>query len=285
MLISWTTPIGRCLIWPLRGFFCECGWAPRGSRSAGEDPSMGDSDSQKPGRRRQKEMKANSELPARTGEHQARAEAGMPADPQASLPTPGRVRLASGLLFTIAGVALVVLALRQWGVSSYQVASSSMEPTLRCAKPALGCHGGSSDRVLACRICLSFAAPSRGEIVAFAAPANAANQCSEGGTLIKRIIGLPGETVHEDDHGFIWIRGPRTTNLAKLNEPYLQPQRRLDDSAHFGQTWRVPMGGYFMMGDNRGESCDSRSWGSVPRRNLIGVVFFLYWPPNRIDFR
>ena len=47
----------------------------------------------------------------------------------------------------------------------------------------------------------------------------------------------------------------------------------------------VPEGYYFMMGDNRGASCDSREWGPVPRKNLIGKVFAVYWPPNRISFR
>jgi signal peptidase I len=47
----------------------------------------------------------------------------------------------------------------------------------------------------------------------------------------------------------------------------------------------VPQGEYFFMGDNRAQSCDSRVWGAVPRANLIGEVFFVYWPPNRIGFR
>ena len=49
-------------------------------------------------------------------------------------------------------------------------------------------------------------------------------------------------------------------------------------------TWRVPQGQYFMMGDNRAQSCDSRRWGAVPRDNIIGKVFAIYWPPQRISF-
>ena len=68
----------------------------------------------------------------------------------------------------------------------------------------------------------------------------------------------------------------------KLNEPYIQPSRRAQDTTT--GVWRVPKGEYFFMGDNRGFSCDSRDWGSVPRKNLIGPVFFTYWPPNRVSF-
>jgi signal peptidase I len=198
---------------------------------------------------------------------------------------PRGVRVVLDWTLTIVGAILIVLALKQWVVNPYRIPSSSMEPTLNCAKPAVGCLGDSSDRVLACRICLDFGPPARGSIVVFDTPREAALKCGEGGTFVKRVIGLPGETVHEDDHGFIWIRGPGSKTWVKLKEPYLTAQRRLADSAHFGQTWHVPKGEYFMMGDNRAESCDSRSWGSVPRDKLIGTVFFVYWPPDRIGFK
>jgi signal peptidase I len=200
---------------------------------------------------------------------------------------PRSVRVTLDWILTIVGAIVIVLALKQWVVNPYRIPSSSMEPTLNCAKgPAFpGCLGNSSDRVLACRICLDFGPPSRGEIVVFNTPTEAALKCGEGGTFVKRVIGLPGDTVREDDNGFIWIRGPGSKTWVKLNEPYLSAQRRLADSAHFGQKWRVPQGEYFMMGDNRSQSCDSRSWGSVPRNKLIGTVFFVYWPPDRIGFR
>ncbi|HLX33570.1 MAG TPA: signal peptidase I [Gaiellaceae bacterium] len=198
---------------------------------------------------------------------------------------PRGVRVTLDWVLTIAGAILIVLALKQWVVNPYRIPSSSMEPTLNCAKPAPGCLGNSSDRVLACRICLDFSNPSRGDIVVFNTPRRAAVQCGEGGTFVKRVIGLPGETVREDDKGFIWIRGPDSKVWVKLNEPYVPASARQVDTEHFGKTWHVPEGEYFMMGDNRSESCDSRMWGSVPRHDLIGTVFFVYWPPDRIGFR
>jgi signal peptidase I len=199
---------------------------------------------------------------------------------------PRSVRVALDWILTIAGAILIVLALKEWVVNPYRIPSSSMEPTLNCARgPAEpGCLGDSSDRVLACRICLDFGPPSRGDIVVFNTPSEAALKCGEGGTFVKRVIGLPGETVREDDNGFIWIQKPGEKDF-KLKEPYLTAARRLQDSAHFGQVWKVPPGDYFMMGDNRSQSCDSRTWGSVPRNKLIGTVFFVYWPPDRIGFR
>jgi signal peptidase I len=202
---------------------------------------------------------------------------------------PHGVRVVLDWILTIAGAVAIVLALKAWVVNPYRIPSSSMEPTLHCAKPAPGCEANFSDRVLANRFIYRFRDPKRGEIIVFNTPPEAAARCGEGGTFVKRLIGLPGEKVKEDDKGFIWIlpagSPPNADAWYKLDEPYISASRRLADSGHFGKMWSVPKGEYFFMGDNRAESCDSREWGSVPRGNLIGEVFFVYWPPNRIGFR
>ena len=194
---------------------------------------------------------------------------------------PREVRVALDWVLTIAGAVVIVLALKMWVVNPYRIPSSSMEPTLHCAKPGLGCEapGGffdGSDRVLANRFIYRFRNPKRGEIIVFRTPPAAARLCGAGGTFVKRLIGLPGEVVSERD-GTVYING------AQLQEPYIKADRRDHEPP---RTWtRIPKGHYFFMGDNRSASCDSRVWGSVPRANLIGEVFFVYWPPTRIGFR
>ncbi|HEX3267264.1 MAG TPA: signal peptidase I [Gaiellaceae bacterium] len=191
----------------------------------------------------------------------------------AGLPRPWRIAI--DWIVTIAGAIGIVLAIKAWVVNPYRIPSSSMEPTLHCARPGQGCEARLSDRVLANRFIYHFRNPHRGEIVVFNTPRAAQDMCGASGTFVKRLIGLPGETVTENQGGFVYIDG------RKLNEPYIKPDRRLHDSTT--GTWKVPQGSYFFMGDNRGESCDSRRWGSVPRKNLIGKVFATYWPPNRLS--
>jgi signal peptidase I len=178
-------------------------------------------------------------------------------------------------LVTIVGAIAIVIAIKLWIVNPYRIPSSSMEPTLHCARPGDGCTARFSDRVLACRFCLRIRGPRRGEIVVFDTPPLAAVRCGMGGAYVKRVIGLPGDRWEERD-GHVYVNGTR------LDEPYVHADRR--DSRTVAPT-RVPSGRYFMMGDNRADSCDSRAWGTVPRRSLIGIVFATYWPPNRVTWR
>jgi signal peptidase I len=186
------------------------------------------------------------------------------------------------------GVAIAMVLIFEAGVAQpYRVPTASMENTLNCARPGQGCLGSSDDRVLALKLEYDFEAPQRGQIVVFTAPEAASADCfpGDGGTtFVKRLIGLPGETVHENGQGYISIKKPGSKTSVRVKEPYVTAQDRLSDASHFNKTWHVPAGEYFMMGDNRGGSCDSRSWGAVPRANLIGPVVVRYWPLDRIGF-
>jgi len=192
---------------------------------------------------------------------------------------PRRLRILVDWVVTIVGAVAIVLAIKAFVVNPYRIPSSSMEPTLHCARPAQLCEARFSDRVLANRFIYHFREPARGDIVVFETPPAAQEKCGAGGTFVKRIIGLPGERVQirlRRDKAFVYIDGQR------LEEPYIEPDRRDTGPA---ETFIVPPDRYFVMGDNRSQSCDSRVWGSVPRENLIGKVFMTYWPPNRISFR
>ena len=192
---------------------------------------------------------------------------------------PHGMRITVDWIVTIAGAIAIVLAIKAWVVNPYRIPSSSMETTLHCAKPAHGCEARFSDRVLANRFIYHFTEPERGDIVVFETPPAARTRCGAGGTFVKRLVGLPGERLElrsEKGLSFVYIDGK------KLDEPYIGHNRR---DARGPETFRIPQGQYFMMGDNRSQSCDSREWGTVPRDNLIGKVFATYWPPNRISVR
>ena len=193
---------------------------------------------------------------------------------QSRIPQPWRTVV--DWVVTLAVAAAFVLAFEAKVAKPYRIPSSSMEPTLHCAKPGPECLGRFNDRVIANRLAYVFGKPKRGQIVVFKAPA-AASKCGAGDggtTFVKRLIGLPGDRVTERD-GRIAIDG------RALSEPYVNPALRDTRSG----AWRVPAGHYFFLGDDRTYSCDSRTWGSVPRSDLIGPVILTYWPPNRLTWR
>ena len=194
---------------------------------------------------------------------------------QGRIPQPWRTVL--DWLFTIAVAIAFVLAFEAQVAKPYRIPTPSMEPTLHCAKPTEFCQGRFSDRVIANRLAYRFGDPKRGQIVVFTAP-EAAQRCGQGdggSTFVKRIIGLPGELVSERD-GIIYVNGDR------LVEPYVNPTLRGNETDRWP---RVASGHYFVLGDSRIHSCDSRSWGTVPRGSLIGPVTLTYWPPNRGSWR
>jgi len=126
--------------------------------------------------------------------------------------------------------------------------------------------------VLTNLITLRLALPSRGDVVVFQAPPD------PGKDFIKRVMGLPGDTVmlHNGD---LYINGQKFDQHIFLKDDVKSYGGRFlgDD-----KTITVPEGNYFVMGDNRMNSSDSREWGFVPQNKLIGISFFAYWPINQI---
>ena len=95
-------------------------------------------------------------------------------------------------------------------------------------------------------------------------------------TFIKRVVAGPGDTIYISN-GHVYRNGVRE------KDNYIE-QCGGDSSCNFLTPIKIPPGEYFMMGDNRGASDDSRFWGPVPQKWIIGVAFFTYWPPDRIGF-
>jgi signal peptidase I len=151
--------------------------------------------------------------------------------------------------------ALVFGFVRPFVVEAFYIPSQSMVPTLKV-----------QDRVLVNKFIYRFSEPERRDIVVF--------QSVEGGgeDLIKRVVGLPGDEIA--------VRGGRLfVNGEPQREPYVN--KKFPDRSTFAPT-KVPKGHYFMMGDNRANSRDSRFFGPVPKKNIEGEAFLRFWPLNRI---
>jgi signal peptidase I len=181
----------------------------------------------------------------------------------------GALGVLGGLLALPVLAFLVLVALTLADVTHvYRVPSAAMEPTLHCARPAPGCDASARDHVFAIKYV--FSSPGRSDIVAFRAPPRAAKACGMSGVFIKRVVGMPGETVQEQK-GRMFIDG------LLLVERYVKQR---DRQSHRRIT--IPAGSYYVLGDNRSSSCDSRAWGPLPRASIIGRVIATYWPPSRL---
>ena len=144
--------------------------------------------------------------------------------------------------------------LLQVSVQNYVVEGTSMLPTVQ-----------SGDRVLVDRLAYKVGSPKRGDIVVFKFPFSNTN-------LIKRVIGLPGDTV-VITAGQPGMPGQLRINGVLVNEPYL----RFTENYDYGPV-KVPPDQYFVLGDNRPVSYDSHAWGFLPTRYLYGRVMVTYWP-------
>ncbi len=163
-----------------------------------------------------------------------------------------RWRLVREVIETIILTAFMFFIIR-FAIQNFYVAGMSMEPNL---------HNG--QLILVDKWSYLFHAPARGDVIVFVAPPNPTQD------YVKRVIGLPGDV--------ITIQGTTViVDGVTLHETYIDPRRQGNPYASFSNRV-VPPGSYFVLGDNRAGSSDSRDWGFVPARNIIGRAALVYWP-------
>ena len=159
-----------------------------------------------------------------------------------------RSHLAREIVETIALTLIIFLVIR-FAIQSYRVSGPSMLPGLQ-----------TDDYVLVNKIAYLFHAPERGDVIVFHYPLDTSED------FIKRVIGLPGDTVTLDNKT-VQVDG------VVLHEPYISEAYNPS-----GKTIKVPQDEYFVLGDNRPLSDDSRDWGFVPKADLVGKAVIVYWP-------
>jgi signal peptidase I len=194
-------------------------------------------------------------------------------------------RSAAELVMIVAIALGLALAIQAFVVKPYEIPSASMEPTLHIGQ-----------RVLVDRVGTHFTTPHVGNIFVFHPPASetcvnprqgqngagvdGAQACDtqqtkeSTQTYIKRVVGLPGDRLSIRD-------GHVIRNGVPEKDSYTIPCGGAGD-CNFPKTFTVPRDDYYMMGDNRPDSLDSRFWGPVPKQWIIGKAFLTYWPPDRI---
>lgn len=182
------------------------------------------------------------------------------ADDTQKLPRPrvGQFRVIKELIGTVVFL-VAVFTLLQLALPRSEVHGKSMEPTFV-----------EGQRLIISRVNYMVGEPQRGDILVFNSP----QSDSDDPSLIKRVVGLPGELVEIRDQE-VYINGER------LDEPYIKEPctRQCRD-----RQWQLENDEYFVMGDNRNVSNDSRAFGPIKHSAIIGEALFRYWPLNAIGF-
>jgi signal peptidase I len=161
------------------------------------------------------------------------------------------------LMQTLLLAASIFLVIYIFFFRPFQVSGESMYPTFK-----------NKEYILTNLITLKFENLKRGDVIVFKAPTDKEKD------FIKRVIGLPGDSVYVKE-GFVYV------NNSKLDESgYLGPDVRTYGGSflHEGEPVIVPQGDFIVMGDNRPFSSDSREWGLLTKKDVIGKSFFVYWP-------
>lgn len=162
-------------------------------------------------------------------------------------------------------IAAVVLALviRTFFVQPFKIPTGSMRNTLI-----------EGDRILVNKLIYRFEEPERGDVVVFKYPPNRKRD------FIKRLAGKPGETL-AIQNGRLTINGEEVADPGIFRDIFYYNKEDWP-YARSGEDVEIPEGQYFVLGDNSANSSDSRNWGFVPRKDIIGRAFLVYWPPTRV---
>jgi len=160
---------------------------------------------------------------------------------------------------------VVAVVLRAFVIQTFFIPSGSMEPTLKIG-----------DRILVDKLSYHLHGVGRGDIIVFKTPPAEVGKCAGPPVpdLVKRVIGLPGEEISSRGNTVL-------INGKPLAEPWLP---RHDPLGQPITPTRIPANRYFVMGDNRANSCDSRDWGLVPRSSIVGRVVAVFWPFSQFHF-
>src|SRR3989338_6690018 len=181
----------------------------------------------------------------------------------------GRVKIAKEIVIrelkewaqSIAVALVLTLIIRTYVIQAFKIPSGSMRPTLI-----------EGDKLFVNKYLYRFEPPKRGDIIVFRYPKDLKKD------FIKRLVAFEGETVEIRD-GKIYVDGKKLDSPETFgkfyyynNDPYGNPDEKI----------KVPQGAFFVLGDNSANSQDSRFWGFVPKKNMVGKAIFRWWPLNKL---